>query len=108
MDNFLKTTDREAPDNQHTDAPALGTTLSSYHSHSYEVGVLAVTWSPDGQRIASGSGDNTVQLWHAATGETILTYHDHTKGVQAVAWSPDGRRIASGSDDDTVRVWQAG
>ncbi len=108
MDNFLKTTDGEAPDHQQTAAPALGTTLSIYHGHSSEVGVLAVAWSPDGKRIASGSGDKTVQLWDAATGETIFTYHDHTKGVQAVAWSPDGRRIASGSDDDTVRVWQAG
>jgi eukaryotic-like serine/threonine-protein kinase len=25
----------------------------------------AVTWSPDGKRIASGGSDNTVQVWTA-------------------------------------------
>jgi WD40 repeat protein len=27
--------------------------------------VCAVAWSPDGQRIASGSSDQTVQVWQA-------------------------------------------
>ena len=107
MDNFLKTTNREAPDNQQTAAPALGTNLSIYHGHSSEVGVLAVAWSPDGRRIASGSGDKTVQVWDAATGTSLRTYRSHSYGVLAVAWSPDGRRIASGSGDKTVQVWDA-
>ena len=92
---------------EHTDAAVLGTTLITYPGHTYETGVLAVAWSPNGQRIASGSGDKTVQVWDAATGDIVFTYHGHTKGVEAVAWSPDGQRIASASNDDTVQVWQA-
>ena len=60
-----------------------------------------------GTRIASGSFDNTVQVWDAKTGKRLLTYRGHTNTVFSVAWSPDGTRIASGSDDSTVQVWDA-
>ena len=83
----------------------LGTLLYAYHGHSSFVD--AVVWSPDGQRIASGSSDSTVQVWNAADGGHVLTYRGHTQGVQAVAWSPDGKRIASASADNTVQIWNA-
>jgi WD40 repeat protein len=31
--------------------------------------VTTVTFSPDGSRLASGSGDNTVRVWNAAKGQ---------------------------------------
>jgi len=68
---------------------------------------LAVAWSPDGQRIASGSDDGTVQVWNATDGGHVSTYQGHSSTVHAVAWSPDGKRIVSGSGDKTVQVWEA-
>jgi WD40 repeat protein len=83
---------------------------------------MSVAWSPDGQRIASGSIDDTVQIWNASGGSHIFTYRGHASAVYTVAWSPDGQRIASGSgetiapsgvgiatlpDDQTVQVWNA-
>lgn len=85
---------------------AMGTQIYIYHGHSKGIG--AVAWSPpDGQRIASGSGDNTVQVWDATSGNNKIVYTGHSQAVQSVAWSPDGQRIASGGNDKTVQVWNA-
>jgi hypothetical protein len=76
----------------------------TYRGHSQQV--FAVAWSPDGRRIASGGGDQTVQVWNAADGSHVFTYRGHVGNVDAVAWSPDGRRIASGGADGTVQIWR--
>ena len=68
--------------------------------------VLSVAFSPDGTRIASGAGDNTVRLWDAATGQPVgQPLRGHDEVVLSVAFSPDGTRIASGSDDKTIPKW---
>jgi serine/threonine protein kinase len=84
---------------------AAGSQPFVYRGHSDAV--WGVTWSPDGQRVASGSNDKTVQVWNASDGSNVITYRGHSNWVYAVAWSPDGQRIASGSADNTVQVWNA-
>jgi eukaryotic-like serine/threonine-protein kinase len=83
----------------------LGTLLCTYRGHA--AGVLTVTWSPDGTRVASGSDASSVQVWNAATGEPLFTYRGHSSAVYAVAWSRDEISIISGSADNTVQVWEA-
>jgi HEAT repeat protein/WD40 repeat protein len=63
--------------------------------------------SPDGGRIASLSGADTVQIWDAVTGQKLNFYQSPGNSVKIVAWSPDSRTIATGSTDGTVRVWYA-
>jgi WD40 repeat protein len=67
--------------------------------------VTSVSFSPDGQWIASGSGDSTVKVWSLESGECVTTLRDHSLGVTSVSFSPDGKFIASGSEDRTVKVW---
>ncbi|HWT48836.1 MAG TPA: hypothetical protein VN255_09740, partial [Mycobacterium sp.] len=68
--------------------------------------VKSVAFSPDGQRIISGSSDDAVRMWDAATDRQIgAPLTGHTDIVTSVAFSPDGQRIASASADNTVRLW---
>ncbi|KAJ7314193.1 quinon protein alcohol dehydrogenase-like superfamily, partial [Mycena albidolilacea] len=69
--------------------------------------VWSVAFSPDGTRIVSGSSDNTVRIWDAATGTEEQKLEGHGNSVWSVAFSPDGTRIVSGSSDNTVRIWDA-
>jgi WD40 repeat protein len=67
----------------------------------------SVSWSPDGQRVAAGSGDRCVRIWNVTTGTVEHLLEGHQDWVESVAWSPDGRQLASGSEDRTVRLWEA-
>jgi eukaryotic-like serine/threonine-protein kinase len=69
--------------------------------------VHSVAFSPDGQQLASASGDQTVKVWDPGTGQRILTITGHTGGVVSVTFSPDGRQLATASKDGTARVWDA-
>ncbi|CAG9466953.1 unnamed protein product [Pedinophyceae sp. YPF-701] len=67
--------------------------------------VLAVQFSPDGKRLASGSGDHTVRLWDLNTQLPMREGKGHKGWVQCVSWSPDGAMLASGSVDGEVCLW---
>src|SRR5207247_8864112 len=61
--------------------------------------ILAIEFSPDGRWLALGSGDGTVRLWDAGTGQEsgLVGKHDHE--VRSLAVCPDGRcRAWAGTD----------
>ncbi|HAJ57893.1 MAG TPA: hypothetical protein DCP31_00360, partial [Cyanobacteria bacterium UBA8543] len=60
-------------------------------------------FSPDGQTIASSSGDKTV-MWNF-DGTLLKSLPGHSSWVGGVSFSPDGKTIASGSGDGTVTLW---
>ncbi len=86
-------------------SPPPGTLLCTYRGHSS--GELTVAWSPDGSRLASAGGDETVQVWDTQMGQCLLTYTGHSDWVVSVAWSPDGNRLASADSGKTVQIWDA-
>jgi WD40 repeat protein len=68
-------------------------------------GAKYLTFSPDGQRLASGGTDLTVRVWDVPTGQEALTLRGHTDYLRTVAFTPDGDRLISASDDRTIRIW---
>ncbi len=68
--------------------------------------VYSVAFSPDGQRIVTGSLDKRAKVWEAASGRELLTLKGHSDGINSVAFSPDGQRIVTGSRDHTAKVWE--
>ncbi|KAJ6634289.1 F-box/WD repeat-containing protein 7 [Pseudolycoriella hygida] len=58
-----------------------------------------------GNRIVSGSDDNTLKVWSAVTGKCLRTLTGHTGGVWSSQMS--GSTIISGSTDRTLKVWDA-
>ena len=69
---------------------------------------MSVAYSPDGQRIISGSYDKTIRIWDAETSAAVgKPLEGHSGWVESVAYSPDGQHIISGSEDKTIRIWDA-
>ncbi|XP_043478305.1 F-box/WD repeat-containing protein 7 [Leptopilina heterotoma] len=58
-----------------------------------------------GNRIVSGSDDNTLKVWSAITGKCLRTLVGHTGGVWSSQMS--GATVISGSTDRTLKVWNA-
>ena len=66
--------------------------------------VWCVVFSPDGQRIVTGSQDGMVKVWDAATGQEVFALKCDGE-VSSVALSPDGQRIVTGGGP--AKVWDA-
>jgi WD40 repeat protein len=67
--------------------------------------VGCVAFHPDGRRLASANGNQTVNIWDSKTCKALCILRGHRSGVYGVQFSPDGRRLASASFDQTVRLW---
>ncbi len=77
--------------------------------------VWAISFSPDGQLLASCSDDETILIWkEAKTGwEPVCQLKGHGGAVYSVAWEyrskeadPAALWLASASADGDIRVWE--
>ncbi|KAL0711762.1 hypothetical protein Bca4012_018740 [Brassica carinata] len=78
---------------------------------------LSVTWSPDGQRIYSGSSDGcevlvsgdstgTVQFWDSQHGTLLESHTNHKGDVNTLAAAPSHNRVFSAGADGQVILYK--
>jgi len=84
---------------------SLGGKAESLLGHSSSVNALS--FSRDGDFLASASSDSTVRLWNMTdTNAQSILLPGH-QWIWTVAFTPDGKRLISGGEDRTVRIWPA-
>ncbi|MDX2240662.1 MAG: AAA-like domain-containing protein [Leptolyngbyaceae cyanobacterium bins.302] len=66
--------------------------------------VLSVSWSGDGQTLATGGSDGSVKLW-SRSGELIKTLDAQQRIVWSMSWSGDGQTLATSGSDGSVKLW---
>lgn len=72
----------------------------------HSAAVLATTFSPDGQHIASGGTDTFVKIWNL-DGSLFANLSGHRATIRTLQYSPDGKILASAGDDGTIYLWTA-
>jgi WD40 repeat protein len=72
------------------------------------IGVNAVEFSPDGQRLASGSqGDEAVKLWDVPTRQEVATLSGEGLISDGLKFSPDGNLLVGINAQRKALIWRA-
>ena len=67
--------------------------------------MLALAFSRDGQRLASGSQDGALKVWSVADGKVLSITYCHPAAVRSVAFSQSGDYVISVSESDSLIIW---
>jgi WD40 repeat protein len=80
--------------------------IRTFKGHADEVSSCA--FSPDGNILATSSGDKTIRLWDLSSGKEKAVLTGHTSEVYHCTFSPAGGLLASaGGFDPLIRLWDA-
>jgi WD40 repeat protein/serine/threonine protein kinase len=92
-------------------------TLAIWDSSSFQLidvfkghmlGAHAVAFSPDGRRLATGSGGRqAVKLWDVSTHRELMTMPGQGSLFSFVAFSPDGTWLAACNREGELHLWRA-
>jgi len=69
------------------------------------LGSSTLVLSPDGEFLASGAHDGTIQAWKVKSGQELFSVNAHVGRVECLAFSPDGQRLASADSLGYLRIW---
>ncbi|EDV24827.1 uncharacterized protein TRIADDRAFT_50274 [Trichoplax adhaerens] len=79
------------------------TYILKQQGHYYDMNVLS--YSPDGQIIATGGDDGKVKLWNTSSGFCFVTFSEHNSSITGLAFKSNGQVVVSASLDGTVRAF---
>lgn len=67
--------------------------------------MTCVSYSPDGQLLATGGEDGKVKLWNVQSGFCFVTFQEHSAPISGVKFSANRKFVVSCSLDGTVRAY---
>jgi WD40 repeat protein/tRNA A-37 threonylcarbamoyl transferase component Bud32 len=71
-------------------------------------GVYSVAFSPDGKRLATGSGGKeAIKLWDVESHQELLTLEGQGSQFLSSAFTPDGNVLGSMNDHGLLHFWRA-
>jgi WD40 repeat protein len=76
---------------------------NTFRGHSKSL--TCVTFSPNGQFIASGSADCTIRIWDWRQNLVAPAIGGHDGAVNSVVFGSNSQYVISGSSDSTIRIW---
>ena len=62
-------------------------------------GARSAAWSPDGSRVLTGSGDGSVRVWDAASGDQIGWWLQWLSSSSYVQWDASTGQLLGASED---------
>jgi len=68
--------------------------------------VYFVTFSPNGELIASGGKDNLIKLWRVLDRQLVGVIKVQEKTIYSASFSPDNKWLVSGDSGAQVNLWQ--
>lgn len=71
--------------------------------HYFDMNTLS--FSQDGQNIATGGDDGKVKVWNTRSGFCFVTFTEHTSAVSTVEFAKQGQVLFTASLDGTVRAF---
>lgn len=71
---------------------------------SHTGAVTALSFSPQGDVLASAGADKTINLWSSGSW-TIIRHFVTPKPTRSLAFSADGKVLAAGLEDGTLMLW---
>lgn len=66
--------------------------------------VTSISFSPDGQFLATAGVDDFVKLWNRS-GQKIKQWKASQESVNSISFSPDGKYLATAGRNGTVKFW---
>ena len=71
--------------------------------HYFDMNTMS--YSADGQHIATGGDDGKIKVWNTTSGFCFVTFTEHSSAVSAVEFAKQGQVLFSASLDGTVRAF---